>query len=177
MMPLVPVAVVILAANPRLINLDNAAELFFWRDQGGADFVAHGMGRLVAAEAHHALNLEGAHSLLAGKHQMGNAIPNAEGLLGVLKYRPAKAREPITLRCARATLPMKRLVARGIVQVGIAAARTMNALRPAAGDQVAKASLIVTDRKAVLKLPSGHLRNWLRTFCHGDYPSNPMLER
>ncbi len=176
LMALVRMAVVILAANPRLINFHDAAEFDFGLDQRRTDFVAHGMRRLVAAKAHHALDLERAHSLLAGEHQMGDAIPVPERLLGVLENRPAEAREPIALRGTFTALPVKRLVARGVVQVRIAAARAMNALGPAARDQIAKTRLIVTDRKAVLKLPGGHLRDWLRTFCHDGYPLNPMME-
>ena len=175
-MALVRMAVVVLAAYPRFVNLDNAAKFLFGRDQRRANFVAHGMGRLIAAEAHHALDLEGTHSLLAGEHQMGDAKPVAEGLLGVLENRPAEAREPIALRRTGTALPVKGLVAGGVVQVGIAATRASDALRPATGDQVAETSLIVTDRKAVLKLPSGHLRDWLRTFCHDGYPSNPTVK-
>jgi hypothetical protein len=170
--PLFPVTVLVLAADKRFVNLDYAAKLFLRRDQCRADFVAHGMGRLVAAEAHHALDLERAHSLLARQHQMGDAEPVSEGLLGVLEDRPGQTREPIALRRAFPALPVKRLVARGVVQVWVAATRAVDALRPAACDQVAKASLIVTDRKAVLELSRGHLRDWLRTICHGGYPLN-----
>ena len=170
---LIPVAVFVLAADPSLVNLDNAAKLRFRRDQSRADFVAHGMGRLVAAEAHHALDLQGTHSLLAGEHEMGDPEPVAERLLGVLKDRPGEAREPIALRRTGPALPVEGLVAGGVIKVGIAATRTGDALRPSAGDQVAKARFIVTDRKPFLKLPSGHLRDWLRTFCHGGYPLEP----
>ncbi len=34
---------------------------------------------------------------------------------------------------------------------------------PAAGDQVAEAHLIVTNRETLLKLARGHLRDWFRT--------------
>lgn len=170
MRALVEMAVLVLAANPRLVNLDNAAKLLLRRDQCCADFVAHGMGRLVAAEAHEALNLQGAHSLLTGKHQMGDAIPVAERLLGVLKDRARDGREAVAVRVAVAALPMKRLVARGVVQVRIATARAMDAFRPAPRYEVRKARLVVTNRETGLKLGRGHLRNGFRTFCHGGYP-------
>ena len=88
---LIPVPIAVLAAHPRLVHFHDAAQLDFWLDQGRADFVAHGMGRLVATEAHHALNLEGTHSLLAGEHEVGDPEPVAEGLLGVLEIVPTKA--------------------------------------------------------------------------------------
>ena len=62
-----------LARDPRLINFDNATKLRFRRDQRSADFVAHGMRRLVGAEAYDALNLKRAHSLLAGKQEVDDA--------------------------------------------------------------------------------------------------------
>ncbi len=173
---LIPVAIFVLAADPSLINLDNAAELRFRRDQRSANFVAHGMGRLVAAKAHHALDLQGAHSLLAGKHEMGDAEPVAERLLSVLENRPGEARESIALRRARSALPVEGLVAGGVVQIVIAATRAGDALRPPAGDQVAETGFVVTDRKPFLELPSGHLRDGLRTFCHDGYPSGPSME-
>ena len=173
---LVDVLVVILAANPSLIDLDNAAKLLLRGDQRSADFVTHKMGRIVTAEAHHALNLKGAHSLLAGQHQMGDAIPVAERLLGVLENRPRHTGKPIAVRRTLAALPVKRLVARCVVQVGIAAARAMNAFRPAPSDQVPLAGFLVTNRETSLKLGRGHLRNWFRTFCHDDYPSSLSME-
>jgi hypothetical protein len=155
--PLVPMLVLVFAAYPRLLHFHNAAKLNFRRDQPRADFVAHGMGRLVATEAQHALNLEGTHSLLAGKHQMGDAIPVAERLLGVLKNSPCQAREAVAVRRAFPALPVKRLVARGVVQVRIAAARAMDALRPAARNQVFwQASSSPTGKRA---------SNWAAVIC------------
>ena len=135
-----------------------------------ADFMAHGMCRLVAAEAHHALDLEGAHSLLARQHQMGDPEPVAERLLGVLENRAAEARKPIALRRTLAALPVKRLVAGGVVKVRIAAARAMNALRPASRDQVAKAGFVVTNWETSLKLGRRHLRDWFRLPGHSISP-------
>jgi hypothetical protein len=71
---------------------------------------------------------------------------------------------------------MKRLVAGGIVNFRIAAARAMDAFRPAARHEVLKAGLIVPNREAVLKLGRGHLRDWFRTLCHDGYPSNLSVE-
>jgi hypothetical protein len=170
--PLIPVAVLVLAAHPRFINLDNAAKLLLWGDQRGADFVAHGMGRLVAAKAHHALNLQGAHSLLAGEHEMGDPEPVAERLLGILEDGPDKRGETVAVRVAGFALPMKRLVARGVVKLRIAATRAMDAFRPTPRHKVIQAGRVVPNRETGLKLGRGHLRNWLRTFCHGGYPLN-----
>lgn len=173
---LVPMAVLVLAADVGFVDFDDAAQLKRRINQRRTDFVAHGMGRLVATEAQHALNLEGAHSLLARQHQMGDAIPVSEGLFGVLKDSPGQRRKAVAVWRALAALPMKRLVARGVVQVRIATARAMNAFRPAARYEVAKAGFVVTNRETDLKLGRGHLRNWLRTFCHDGYPSISTVE-
>jgi hypothetical protein len=169
-LPLIPMAVFVFSTNPRLVHFHDATKFLLRRDQPGADFVAHGMGRLVATEAKHALNLKGAHSLLAGEHQMGDPIPVAERLLGILEDRPGKAREPIAVWRTLSALPVKRLVARGVIQVRIATARAMDALRPAARHKVLKASLVVPDRETGLELGRGHLRDWFRALCHDVLP-------
>ncbi len=165
-----------LAAYERLINLHDAAKLLFRRDQRGANLVAHGMGRLVAAKAHHALNLKGAHSLLARQHQMGDAEPVSERLFGVLKNRPGERREPIAVFIALAALPVKRFVAGSVVKVCVTASRALHAQRPTTGNKVAKARRVVPNRETVLELGRGHLRNWLRTICHDGFPSNLSVE-
>jgi len=164
------------AAYERLIDLYDAAKLLLRRDQRRANLVAHKMRRIVAAEAHHALDLEGAHSLLAGQHQMGDAIPVAEGLLGVLEDRPGERRKPIALRRALAALPMTRLVAGGVIKVSVAAARALDAQRPAAGDQIAKAGFVVANREPILELGGRHLRDWFRLPCHSISPWGSSVE-
>jgi hypothetical protein len=173
---LVPMAILVFAADPRFVHFHDAAKLRLWRNERGANFVAHGMGRLVAAEAHHALDLQGAHSLLAGEHEMGDPEPVAERLLGVLKNRPGKAREPIALRRTGAALPVEGFVAGGVVQIEVSATRAGDALRPTAGDQVVETSFVVPDWETGLKLGRSHLRDWFRTFCHSGHPSNPSVE-
>lgn len=62
------------AADERFIDLDNAAELLLGMvQQGSADFVTHGMGCAVGAEAHHPLDLQGRHAFFAGEHEMDDA--------------------------------------------------------------------------------------------------------
>src|SRR5580693_5644018 len=104
------VLILSLAADERLINLDNTAELRFRRDQRGADFVAHQMGGVIAAEAHHALNLQSADALLTRKHVMSDPKPVAQRLFGVLKDRLCNGGKAIAIRIALAALPVKRLV-------------------------------------------------------------------
>lgn len=157
-----------LPASKGFVNLDDAAQLNFGLDQGRADFVTHGMGRLIAAEAHHPLDLQGAHAFLARKHVVGDAVPVAERLLGVLEDRADQGGEAVGRRRTFSALPVKRLVGRSVINFGIAAARAANALWPAARDQVPKAGLIVAFWEAGLKLGRRHLRDWLGTICHGS---------
>ena len=45
-------------------------------------------------------------------------------------------------------------------------------MRPAARLQVGLGRIVVAQWETFLKLAFGHLVDWLRTFCHGGYPSN-----
>lgn len=173
---LIEMAVTFLAANPRLVHFYDAAQLDFGLDQRRADFVAHKMRCVVAAEAEHALDLQGAHSLLARKHQMGDAIPVAQRLLGVLENRPRQAREPIAVLGAFPALPVEGLIARGVVQVRVAAARAMHAFRPTPRHQVAQAGLVIPNGETGFKLSHCHLRDWFRALCHGGNPSFSTVE-
>jgi hypothetical protein len=164
--PLVPMAVFVLAADPSVVNLDNAAKLCFRGDERGADFVAHQMGGVVTPKAHKPLDLKRAHSLLARQHQMGDAKPITKRLFRVLKNRARQGRETVALWCALAALPMEGLVARRIVEVRIATARAMDAFRPAPRYEVAERGFLVTKREAGLELGRRHLRDWFRALCH-----------
>src|SRR5208282_2506827 len=99
------------SADESFVNLNDAAKLLNILDQGDADFVAHHPCGFVRAEAHEAHDLKGAHALLAGQHQMNDAIPVAERLVGVLENRSGKMREAIAGRAtwrALGTLPVPR---------------------------------------------------------------------
>jgi len=80
--------VVSLAANPSLIDFDDAAKLMFWFNQSGADFVAHGTSGLIGAEAHCLLHLQGADALFASDHHVNDTKPVPQRLIGVLKDSP-----------------------------------------------------------------------------------------
>lgn len=163
---LVSMFVLGLAADESFINLDDATKLRLGFDQRSADFVAHGMRRAVATEAHDALNLKGADSLLAGQHQMSDAIPVTQRLIGVLKDRARHVREAITVLCAHLALPV--MAGRQRITFAVAAARTSNALGPAPRDQIGNAGGFI--RKHRLELSDGHLVNRLRTTRHGIPP-------
>jgi hypothetical protein len=154
---LIPMSVLGFAADERFVNFNNAAKLGLRFDQSGADFVAHGMRRAVRAEAHDALDLEGANSLLAGQHQMDDAKPFAKRLVRVLKNGARDVREAIAIHLARFALPMK--AGRQRVDLGIAATRAVNAVRPASRHEIGAARLLVNKRR--FELSDGHLMDWL----------------
>lgn len=76
---LIPVAVLILTANVSLVDLNNAAQLVHVLfDQGCLYFVTHEPSGFVTTEPHKAHDLQCAHAVLAGEHEMGDAEPVAE---------------------------------------------------------------------------------------------------
>jgi hypothetical protein len=171
----IPVAVLIVSADVGFINLDNAAKLFLRLHHCGTDFMAHQVRRIVGAEAHLPLNLKGANSFFARGHEMHDLEPVAQRLVGVLEDRSDQHREPIAARVALLALPMPFARAQ-VIDLGIAAARAVNAVWPAAGLQVSLGRFIVAERKALFKLALRHLVDRLRTLCHGGYPSTSTVE-
>src|SRR5438046_3122551 len=99
-----------LAADPCFVHFDDAnqfAELFI--AQCSSDLVAHQPSGFVGAETHIAHDLQRADALLAGQHQVNDAEPLAQRLVGVLEDRPDENREPIALWQAILALPVPRL--------------------------------------------------------------------
>ena len=167
--------VFVFAADVGFVNFNDAAKLFLRLYHRGADFVAHQVRRIVGAEAHLPLNLQGADALFAGGHKVHDLEPLAERLVGVLKNRADQNREAIALRIALLALPMP-LAGLQVINGGVATARADNAVRPAAGLQVGFAGVLVPLWEHILKLCLGHLMDRLRTLCHGSYPFNPMVK-
>jgi hypothetical protein len=173
----IPVAIVVLPADVGFVNLDNATEFLLRLDHCRTDFVAHAMRGFVGPEAKLPLNLERANSLFAGRHQMHDLEPIAERLVCVLEDRARDNAEAITHVAARSALRALPVPLAGmqVIDGGVAAARADNALRPAAGFQISRARILVTDWETGLKFPLRHLVNGLRTFCHGGYPSTSTV--
>jgi hypothetical protein len=78
---LIPMLVFIFATDPCLVDFDNTTKFPFRLHHCRTDFVAHAMRCFVRAKAHNSLDLQGANALLAGRHQMNDAEPIAEGLI------------------------------------------------------------------------------------------------
>jgi len=141
------VLVVAFAADKSFVHLDNAHQLAkFFVLQSRAYAVADIPSRLVAAEAHVTLNLHGADTLLCAEHQVNDLEPVFQVHFGVFKDGADKVREAISAALtAIGAFPLKF---HGLerIDVGRAAARAMNALRPAVRYQIVVASFLVREK-------------------------------
>jgi len=156
---LVPVAVLILAADPSFINLHDAAQLRFRLHHRRADFMGHIQRRLVRAKAQLPLNLKRANTFLAGRHKVHDLKPLAKRLVCVLKNCARDMGEAVAL--IRRTLIALPLVGHRTDRKDFyrTTARANDASGPTAGDQVSLAGIFV--RKGRLKLGFRHLVNGL----------------
>ena len=155
------------ATDESLVSLDNADKLLeIFLGQSGPDAVAHMPSRPVRAEAHHAMDLEGGNTLLAGQHEVDHAEPLAKRLIRVLKHGADKYRKAVGRAVSTVhALPFPRL--RGhLVNALRAAARALDALRPPMGDQIGAASVLVRERR--FPLGNGHLMDLL--LFHSRWP-------
>ena len=152
---LVVMAVLSLAADKRLIDLDNAAQLGFRFDQGGSDFVTHKPSGLNRTEPHIAAKLARAHSFFAGQDQVRDLEPVAKRLVGILEDGPSDAGETVSVCSADFALPME--ARRQLVDLRVAAARAFDAIWPTPRHQVGLTSIFVTNRKHGVELSRSHL--------------------
>jgi hypothetical protein len=153
------------SADESFINFDNAAELGFRLHERGAYFVGHIQGGFIRAEAHHTLDLKRTNPLLAGEHEVNDAEPLPQGFIRVLEDGPGDDREPISLRAtggALGALPVE--ARRQRIDLGIAAAGTMDPFRPTPDFQVGLAGFLVGEHG--LELGDGHLMDGLGA-AHG----------
>lgn len=159
--PLVPVAIVVLTADPCFVHLNDTAKLLLRLYHRRTDFVGHVQCGFVGAEAHLPLNLQRANPLFAGGHKMHDLEPLPQRLVGVLKNRSGNMREAVALiRRALIALPLEGHRSDGKHLHGTTA-RANDALRPAALHQVRLASVLIGKHR--LELAFGHLVDGLRT--------------
>jgi hypothetical protein len=163
----IPMFVLVLSTDERLVNLDNAAELLDVLNERGSNLVTHAPSGFVGTEAHVAHDLQRAHALFAGEHEMRDFEPVAERLVGVFEDRSDDMGEPISVRgaCLALPLPLARLQ---VIDLGIAAARAMHAIGPPTGNQIGFTGILV--REGRIELCGGHLRDGFGTFRHGSTP-------
>lgn len=131
---LVPVPVLILAAEICFVHFDFAHELsepaVLHRRP---DAMAHIPGRPIVAAADLAMDLQGADPLLALRHQINDLEPNRQGIVGVLENGLADDREAVTVPATTFFAfadPVKRLALQS-VDFLIRATRALYAVRPA----------------------------------------------
>jgi hypothetical protein len=164
---LVPMTVLVFAANVGFVHFDDAAELLHILDKRGADFVAHQPSGFVGTEAHVAHDLQSAHAYFAGQHEVNDFEPVAERLVGVLEDRPGNMGEAIAVRRAFLALPVP-FAGRQVVDSGIAATRAADAFGPATGDQIAFAGFLVGEHR--FELGGAQLMDWLGAAGHRALP-------
>ena len=157
------VPVLVFSADESFIDLDNAAKLGFRLNQGSANFVAHAPSCFVAAKPHKTHDLQCTHTLFAGQHEVCDLEPIPKRLVRVFEDGACDARKPIAVLCTGFALPMEAR-SEGI-DLQIATAGAVNAVRPPTGDQIGPAMGLI--REHILELGAGELVNWCRS-GHGD---------
>jgi hypothetical protein len=162
---LVPMPVLVAAANVGFVNLDNAAKFLDVLDHRGSDLVAHKPSGLVRAETHVTEDLEGAHALLADQHQVRDSVPIFQRLIRVLKDCTGQVREAIAVYCADFALPMMAGCER--IDLGVTATGAGNALRPSADNQICNA--VILSLKQRVELCCGQLVDGFGV-AHDDIP-------
>ena len=130
--------------------------------------MAHIPSGFVAAEAHGAVDLEGAHTLLAGQHNVNDAKPVPQRLVGVLENGPGDHRKAV-VRAGRRTGVAQPSHFNGPVGLHsvVSAAGATDANRPAMGHQIGLASRLI--RESLFPLGNGHLVDALFGLGHVGY--------
>jgi hypothetical protein len=159
--------------DERFIDFDNPhefAEVFV--RHSGPNAVAHVPRRPVRAEAHHAVYLKGANSLLAGQHEVDDAEPLAQRLIGVFEDRVDQDREPVTVisRSACVADPVEALGVR--LNLRVAAARADDELGPAMLGEVELAGVV--GREGSFPLADRHLRDGLGRLFRAGHLGSPV---
>lgn len=138
---LAPMAVLVFAPDVGFINLHGTHEL---RElpvlHGSADAVAHVPRRPVGACADGALDLHGAHTLLALAHEVDHLEPGGERVVGVLEDRPDQGREAVALLATLLALP--RPGTSELMNLRVLTARAGHTIGPAQANQVAFAGVL-----------------------------------
>src|SRR5450759_172275 len=149
------------------INLDDATKFSNVLHKSGSDLVAHEPCGFIRTEAHVAADLQSAHSLLTGEHQVDDLEPVAEIDFGVLENGPRYVREAI--RCVRGALVALPVEGVGFQLAGVRSptAWAMHALRPSFSDQIGTAGFLIRERLIELCR-----RQLVDVFCsrHGPVP-------
>ena len=144
-LPLVPMPVVVLAADESFVDLDDAAKFISAARSARRGFCGTCTAPSCRSRSPSAVNLERADALLAGQHQVHDLEPLAQRLVGVLEDRAAMKREPIAVWRAFSRTANATCATAGHRQPGLPQRGQTNALRPAAGLQIGLAGIFVTE--------------------------------
>jgi len=168
----IPMPVFGQAADESFVDFDNSAELIDVLHQRGSDLMAHEPSGFVRTEPHVTIKLQSAHTFLASEHQMNDAIPITKRLIGVFENRSRDNREPIAVRRACPALPMEELVGRRVIEIGIAATRATDAIRPATRNEIRATRGLIGEQ--FFELCRRKLMDWFWLLCsgHGVLPSD-----
>jgi hypothetical protein len=146
------------AADESFIDLDDTAEFSNVLDERNADLVAHFPCGFIGTEAHISIDLQRAHSLLAGQHQVNDAEPVAKRLVCIFEDSPGDMGKSISgLRGALIALPTPRHCRDLPIDLG-PTARAAYTLRPTAPHKIGATSVFV--REHALELSDSELVDW-----------------
>src|SRR5579883_2800470 len=163
------VLVVRLPADEGLVYFDNPHQLAeVLIGETGPDPVAHIPSGLIGAETHVPLHLKGTDAFLGRQHQVDDAEPLAQGLVGVLEDRPGDMREAVALGGALVALPVPG-AAFQLIDLLRAAAGATDPYGPAVPYQIGAAGILIGKRR--LPLGDRHLVDTLLGLGHGPSPS------
>jgi hypothetical protein len=161
----IPMPVFGQAADECFIDLDNAAEFVDVFHKRDANAMTHIPSSFQRTEPHITPNLASTYSLFAGEHQMNDAIPIAERLIGVFENRASKMGE--TICAALAAIRALPVPFHGfeVISPLASAARAADAFRPALADKIGTTSFFVWKHR--LELGNAHLMDLRWLFCSG----------
>jgi hypothetical protein len=171
----IPMPVFGQAADESFIDFDNAAELIDVLHESGSDLMAHEPSGPVRAEAHITIDLQSAHALFAGKHEMDDAEPLPQRLVCILENRSSDMRKAV-VSGARGALVAQPIPWHCAVpfDLRIATPRARYAFRPAASGKIGATGVFV--REGSFPLDDGHLVDWLGLLCAGHIGSPSRQE-
>lgn len=173
---LIPMPVFVFAAHVGFIDFDDAAKLVrILFNEGSADAVRHVPSGFERPEAHVAPQLPCAHSFFGSEQQMSNLEPVAERLVGVFEYGASDNREAITVRGALLALPVP-FAGLEVIDLGVAATRAVNAVRPAASLQIGFAGVLIAYWEHFIELGRSQLVDLPRLFG-ADHRNIPLYRK
>lgn len=135
--------------------------------QGHADLVTHEPCGFVGAKTHVPAHLKGANPLLAGEHQVNDAEPLTQGLVGVLKDRSNQDGKAIADTAWRALIALPVILLGVGMHIVIFATWARHTIGPSVVHQILSASRVI--REHALKVTNRHLMNLKAVFLFSSH--------